>query len=151
MKLNFWLLKVEKLLHTEDTSLKKESGKHKKKWYFEGKIDIRYLEKCIKSGFVSTAGNLISKFENKIKNYTKSKNVIATINGTSAIHVTLRALEIKKNDEILMPSLNFVASAYATNYLGCIPHFVDVDKNTLGIDPIKLNKYLQEICFKTRS
>jgi len=112
------------------------------------KIDIKYLEKCIKSGFVSTAGNLISKFENKIKNYTKSKNVIATINGTSAIHVTLRALGIKKNDEILMPSLNFVASAYATNYLGCIPHFVDVDKNTLGIDPIKLNKYLQEICFK---
>ena len=44
------------------------------------KIDIKYLEKCIKSGFVSTAGNLIGKFENKIKNYTKSKNVIATIN-----------------------------------------------------------------------
>ena len=112
------------------------------------KVDNYLLKQCITSGFVSTAGSLIDKFENKIKQFTKSKNVVATIIGTSAIHVTLKALGVKENEEILMPSLNFVASAYAAKYSGCIPHFVDVNKRTLGIDPSKLRKYLKKICVK---
>ena len=62
------------------------------------------------------------------------------------MHLALVALNIKKNEEVLMPSLNYIASANATLYCGAIPHFVDVDEESLGIDPIKLKKYLNEIC-----
>ena len=83
--------------------------------------------------------------------FTKSKNVIATVNGTAAIHVALQALGVKKNDEILMPSLNYIANVNASCYLGCIPHFIDVEKDTMGIDPGKLEKYLNNITFKKKN
>ena len=113
--------------------------------------DIKSVKECIQSGYVSTAGKVINKFEDKIKKFTKSKNVIATVNGTAAIHVALQALGVKKNDEILMPSLNYIANVNASCYLGCIPHFIDVEKDTMGIDPEKLEKYLNKITFKKKN
>tara|TARA_B100000902_G_C27315235_1_gene920886 strand:+ start:2425 stop:3609 length:1185 start_codon:yes stop_codon:yes gene_type:complete len=106
------------------------------------------LAECLNSGFVSTYGNLSNKFCQKIKNITGSKYVIPIINGTSSIHLALHESGVTNNDEVLMPSLNFIASANATLYLGASPHFVEVEIDTLGVDPIKLDKYLREILFK---
>ena len=74
----------------------------------------------------------------KIKKLTKSKYVIATINGTSALHIALKLAGVSKNDEVLIPSLNFIASTNATLYCGGIPHFIDIEETTLGVDIKKL-------------
>ncbi len=110
-------------------------------------LEINYLKEAIKKKSVSRKGNFVDRFSKKIKYLTKAKYVILTSTGTSALHLALLALNIKKNDEVLMPSLNYIASANATLYCGAIPHFIDVDEESLGIDPIKLKKYLIEKCF----
>ena len=109
------------------------------------KSDWRFVKKCLEKNFVSTVGNYVNEFEQKLKKLTKSKHAIAVINGTSALHVSLEVLGVKTNDEVLMPSLNFVASANAVKYCEAIPHFVEVDEKTLGVDSIKLDKYLKKI------
>ena len=102
------------------------------------KNETTIIKKCIQNREVSSAGNFTSDLENIIKKKLKCKNVIATNSGTSALHLALLALGIKKDDEILMPSLNYIASANACLYIGATPHFVDVETKTLGIDVQKL-------------
>ena len=110
-----------------------------------GILEKKELNKCINSGFISSSGNYyINQFEKRLKKIVNSKHVIAVINGTSAIHIALKVLGIKKNDEVLMPSLNFIAAANAVLYCNAIPHFIDIEKNSLFIDPKKLKKYLEK-------
>ncbi len=108
------------------------------------------LSSCIKSGLVSTSnkGRFIKKLEGQIRNFTKSKYVVCTINGVSAIHGGLISLGLKKNDEILLPSLTFVATVHPILYIGAVPHFVDAENRTFGICAYKLEKYLKKITFK---
>ncbi len=115
--------------------------------FFNGK-EKNYLNKCLSTSFVSTYGPFVKKFEGKIKNYTKTKNVVALINGTAALQLALKSLDLKKNDEILIPSLNFIASTNATIYNNLTPHFIETEKDTLGIDVEKLDKYLERISKK---
>ena len=111
---------------------------------FFDKSETNQINECIKNRSVSTAGFYTKKFEEKIKKITKAKYAIATINATSAIHLALVALKVKSNDEVLLPALNFVASANACLYVGAVPHFVDVEYETLGIDGKKLEQYLSQ-------
>ncbi len=106
------------------------------------KLEEKYLKKCLKTNMLSTIGPYINLFEKKIKKLTKSKYVIATINGTSALHIALKLAGVSKNDEVLIPSLNFIASTNATLYCGGIPHFIDIEETTLGVDIKKLDDYL---------
>ena len=108
------------------------------------KKDEREVIKGMRTGFVSTAGKEIFEFECKIKKITKSKYVVSTINGTSAIHIGLKALGVQSNDEVLLPTISFIAPANAVLYIGAIPHFVDSDLNHFGIDPEKLDEYLKK-------
>ena len=109
--------------------------------------DFYYLKKCLKQGIVSSTGNAIirNKFEDEISNYTKSKFALATINGVSALHACLKSLNVRKNHEVLVPSITFVASVHSILYAGAIPHFVDASEDDLGIDPYKLDTYLTKI------
>ena len=107
------------------------------------KLEEKYLKKCLKTNMLSTIGPYINLFEKKIKKLTKSKYVIATINGTSALHIALKLVGVSKNDEVLIPSLNFIASTNATLYCGGIPHFIDIEETTLGVDIKKLDDYLK--------
>tara|TARA_B100000989_G_scaffold179029_1_gene134469 strand:+ start:5168 stop:6325 length:1158 start_codon:yes stop_codon:yes gene_type:complete len=109
-------------------------------------LESKYLKKAIKRKFVSRKGNFVDGFLKKIKLLTKSNYVILTSSGTSALHLALLAINLKENEEVLMPSLNYIASANATLYCSAIPHFVDVDEESLGIDPRKLDNYLSKIC-----
>ena len=110
------------------------------------KNDFDSVKKCLKTSYVSSVSNFTDIFERKLKKLTKSKFSIATINGTSAIQIAIKACGIKKNEEILIPNLNYVGSSNAAIYCGAVPHFVDVESNSLGIDTVKLEIYLKKIC-----
>ena len=127
---------------------KKKSNLHEPK--FSGK-EIDLLKKCIKSNYVSTVGPQVEIFEKKLAKLTGAKYVIACVNGTSALHLSLKSINIDKNCEVLLPSLSFVASANAVNYCGGTPHFVDSDKKTLGVNPEKLERYLEKTCTVKRN
>ena len=107
----------------------------------------KYLLKVLKKNSVSSisGGEFIDKFEKKIKNFTKAKYCVLVINGTEALHLSLIALGVKNNDEVLLPSLTFSGTANAIMYCNAIPHFVDSELETLGIDPVKLENYLKKI------
>ena len=111
---------------------------------FEGN-EWHYLKDCLDSGFVSSVGQYVEKFEQKIADFTGSKYAIALVNGTSALHLAMIVGGVKSGDEVIMPSLTFVATANAVSYTGAIPHFVDVNQLDLGIDAVKLRQYLNEI------
>ena len=96
--------------------------------------DQKEVIKGLKSGYVSSVGNDIIRFEKKLKYITKSKFIIPTINGTSALHVALKMVGVKPEDEILVPSLSFVASVNAVLYNNATPHFVDSEIDHFGID-----------------
>jgi perosamine synthetase len=107
----------------------------------------KYLLQALKKNYVSSieGGKFIDQFENKIKNFTKAKYCILVINGTEALHLSLIALGVKNNDEVLLPSLTFSGTANAVMYCNAIPHFVDSELETLGIDAKKLDDYLKKI------
>ncbi len=117
---------------------------------FIKKDDIESVNKCLKSTYISTVSNYTNFFEKKLGQFTKSKYVISTINGTSALQVAIIACGVKKDEEVLIPNLNYIASSNATLYCNAIPHYIDVEKKTLGIDIDKLNNYLKNISFKKR-
>jgi len=100
---------------------------------------------CIESGWISSLSPFVNRFEESLGNVTKADYVIATSNGTAALHIALAALGIEHNDEVLLPSLTFVATANAIKYCGAHPHFVDIDEQTLGLDSSKLEEYLHSI------
>ena len=112
--------------------------------YFD-KNEKKYLNECINSSFVSTAGKFISLFENSIKKVTKSKNIIAVLNGTVALKICLKILGIRNGDEVLVPSFTFVGTVNAIVHAGGTPHFIDSDLNNFGVDIIKLDNYLKKI------
>jgi perosamine synthetase len=115
------------------------------------KADFDSMNKCLKSSYVSTVSKFTNIFEEKIKKLTKSKYSIAIVNGTSAIQLAIMSCGIKKNDEILIPNLNYIGSTNATIYCNAIPHFVDVENETFGIDTIKLENYLKKICITRKN
>lgn len=103
-----------------------------------------YLKECLDSTFVSSVGRFVDRFELDLAEYTGAKHVVAVVNGTAALHVALLLAGVKSGDEVLIPTLTFVATANAVTYCGAIPHFVDSEESTLGIDVAKLRDYLQE-------
>ncbi|MDD2224790.1 MAG: LegC family aminotransferase [Candidatus Shapirobacteria bacterium] len=111
---------------------------------FVGK-EWEYVKECIDTKWVSSAGKFVDEFEKKIAQFTGVKYAIATSSGTAALHVALLLAGIKPNDEVLTPTLTFVATTNAIKYCNAIPHFVDSDYQTLGVNPKKLERYLKEI------
>jgi perosamine synthetase len=112
----------------------------------------KYLNDCINSSLVSTIGSLNTKsycykFEMSLKAITKSKYVILTNSGSSAIHISFLVSNIKKNDEILLPSLSYISNANSILLCGGIPHFVEICEQSLSVDLKKLEKYLSIIAF----
>lgn len=104
-----------------------------------------YVKECLDTGWVSSVGKFVDRFEQELANYTGVKRAIAVVNGTAALHVCLKLVGVEEGDEVLVPALTFIATANAVSYCGAIPHFVDSDRTTLGLDPQKLEFYLKEI------
>jgi perosamine synthetase len=102
-----------------------------------------YVKECLDTGWVSSVGKFVDRFEHDLASYTGAKHAIATVNGTAALHICYLLAGVKARDEVLMPTLTFVATANALTYCGATPHFIDSDF-ALGIDVEKLDHYLQE-------
>ncbi|MBI3771283.1 MAG: LegC family aminotransferase [Gammaproteobacteria bacterium] len=107
-----------------------------------------YVKDCLDSGWVSSVGEYVNRFERMLEEYTGVNHAIATVNGTAALHICLILAGVSADDEVLIPSLTFVATANAVRYCGAIPHFVDVDLLSLGIDTVKLRTYLEQIAIR---
>ena len=101
-----------------------------------------YLKECLDSTFVSSVGKFVDRFELDLAQYTGAKYVVATVNGTAALHIALKLAGVIQDDEVLVPALTFVATANAVVYCNATPHFVDSEESTLGIDVAKLRSYL---------
>jgi perosamine synthetase len=104
-----------------------------------------YVKNCLDEGWVSSVGKYVDQFEEKLVQYTGVNYAIAVVNGTAALHLCLKLAGIELGDEVLLPALTFVATVNTVSYSGGIPHFIDSDSKSLGIDPIKLDYYLKEI------
>jgi perosamine synthetase len=98
----------------------------------------RYLIDCFNSGWISSKGVSIERFEKKFAEFIGTKYAVATSNGTTALHLALVALGIKKGDEVLVPDLTFIACANCVTYTGAKPIFVDVESTTWNIDSSKI-------------
>jgi perosamine synthetase len=111
-----------------------------------GNLEEEIVKDCIQSTFVSSVGKYVDRFEQEIAEYTGTKHAVAVVNGTAALHISLILAGVKKDSEVLVPGLTFVATANAVCYAGAIPHFVDSEEETFGICPQKLDSYLSDTC-----
>ena len=101
-----------------------------------------YLKECLDSNYVSSVGKYVDQFEQSLANYTGAKYAISVVNGTAALQIALKLAGVNSGEEVLVPALTFVATANAVSHLGAIPHFVDSEESSLGIDVLKLREYL---------
>lgn len=127
---------------------KKKSGIHEPIF---SKKEKKYLNDCISKSLVSSAGlssnSYSKKFISKLKAITKSKYIVLTNTGSSALHTSFVVSGLRENYEILMPSLNYISNANSLLLCKGIPHFVEIEESSLGIDVPKLDKYISKISF----
>ena len=106
--------------------------------------ETRVLE-ALREGYVSYAGRQVGLFEQELARRCGTREAVAIVSGTAAIHVVLVALGIGQGDEVLCPALTFVATANAIVHSGATPHFVECSADTLAIDPQRLDQYLRRV------
>lgn len=105
----------------------------------------KYVKDCLDSGWVSSVGKYVDRFEDDLAHFTGAKRAIATSSGTSALHICMLLAGVQSGDEVLVPALTFVATVNPVRYIGAIPHFVDCEESSFGIDPEKLEVYLSDV------
>ncbi len=108
-----------------------------------------YVKDCLDTGWVSSAGEYVVRFEEELAAFTGASHAVAVVNGTAALHTALELVGVGPGDEVLMPSLTFVATANAVAQCGGVPHFVDVEDRSLGLDPAALERRLEETAERT--
>jgi len=111
---------------------------------FSGK-EWAFVKECLDTGWVSSVGKYVDRFERDLADYTGVACAVAVVNGTAALHVCLQLAGVRPQDEVLVPALTFVATANAVRYCNAIPHFVDSNEDTLGLDPFRLADYLRDV------
>lgn len=110
---------------------------------FEGN-ERQYLTDCIDSNFVSSVGEKVTEFEEKVAKFTESKYAVSTVNGTAALHVAIEIAGVKPGEEVISQALTFIATCNAISYNGASPIFIDVDLDTMGLSPLALERFLEE-------
>lgn len=113
-----------------------------------GGNEKKYLIDTIDSTFVSSVGEYVNRFEEMMCALTGARYAIATTSGTVALHLSLVGVGVKHGDEVITQPLTFVATANAISHTGAQPVFVDVDKDTMGMSPASLKKFLEEHTIK---
>lgn len=94
-----------------------------------------YLEACLSTNFVSSVGPFVGQFEEAFAAAVGSRFAVACSSGTAAIHLALLVLDVGPGDDVLVPTLTFVASANPIRYVGAVPVFVDSEVETWNLDP----------------
>jgi perosamine synthetase len=101
-----------------------------------------YLAECIDSTYVSYVGQFVTRFEDRMREYTGARFAAAMASGTVALHIALLLAGVRRDDEVLTQSLTFVATPNAISYCGAQPVFLDSERRTLGMDPDILEEFL---------
>ena len=104
-----------------------------------------YVKECLDTGWVSSVGSFVDRIERDLAAFTGASHAVATANGTAALHICMLLAGVQPGDEVLLPTLTFIATANAVSYAGATPHFVDSETTTLGVDAIKLEQHLRQI------
>lgn len=117
-----------------------------------------YLDECIDSTFVSSVGKFVDRFEEMVADYTGAARAVVCVNGTNALHMALLLAGVERDDEVLSQALTFVATANAISYIGAHPVFLDVDKDTMGLSPTSVERWLSAsteirdgVCYNKRT
>lgn len=105
-----------------------------------GGNELKYVTDAVSTGWISSAGSYVSKFEQSFADYCDVKYGVGVCNGTVAIHLALTALGIGKGDEVIIPAFTMIATAFAVCYTGAKPVFIDADKDTWNIDVSKIEE-----------
>jgi perosamine synthetase len=134
-ELDIWIAAIEHVLGAATRPV----ALHEPKF---GQRERELVLDCIDTNWVSTGGKYVSLFEQQVAEFTGAKHAIAIVNGTAALHAALLLEGIGSGDEVLVPSITFVATANAVSHVGAMPHFCDSAWDTLGIDPVALDAHL---------
>ncbi|OLE77539.1 MAG: aminotransferase DegT, partial [Bacteroidetes bacterium 13_1_20CM_4_60_6] len=105
-----------------------------------GLREREYVLDCVESGWISSVGKYIAAFEERFARFCNVEHAIATNNGTTALHLALVALGVKPDDEVLVPTVTYIATANAVRYCHATPILVDVCADTMTIDPTQIEK-----------
>jgi aminotransferase in exopolysaccharide biosynthesis len=106
--------------------------------------EASYVQNSVQSTIVSSIGKYVDKFEFELEKYTNSPKAVVTVNGTSALHLSLLLADVKQGDYVITQSLTFIATCNAINYCGAKPILIDVDIDTLGLSPSNLKEWLSK-------
>ncbi|MCJ7581147.1 MAG: DegT/DnrJ/EryC1/StrS family aminotransferase [Candidatus Aminicenantes bacterium] len=106
----------------------------------------KYVSQCIETGWISSAGEFIQRFEHDFSHFLKVKYAVTTTSGTTALHLALISLGIGPDDAVFIPDLTMIAVPYAVLYTGASPVPIDVDPETYNINPLKIREYLTSQC-----
>ena len=113
-----------------------------------GELEKAYLVDCIDSGYVSSVGAYVERFEKELAEFSAAKNVVATSSGTTALHLALLATGVQPGDIVIVPAITFVATANAVAHCGATVMALDVEGQSMGLDPRILSQFLER---ETRS
>lgn len=105
-----------------------------------------YIKECLDSGWVSSVGSFVDRFEKEVAEYLGVKNAVATVNGTAALHVALLVAGVEPNDEVLVSDLTFISPVNAIRYANAWPVLVDAEKNYWQLDINKLSNWIEREC-----
>ncbi|MDD5773374.1 MAG: LegC family aminotransferase [bacterium] len=110
----------------------------------------KYIKDCLDTGWVSSVGSYVDRFEKMLAGYTGTKYAVAVVNGTSALHVSLIACGVCSGDEVIVPTLTFIAPVNTVRYCGAYPVFMDCDAETLCLDIQKLIDFFKNECAQNK-
>jgi len=105
-----------------------------------------YVKECLDTNWVSSVGSYVDRFEKLTAERVGTKYAVATVNGTSALHIALMLAGVEANDEVLVSSLTFIAPANTIRYVGAWPVFIDAEPEHWQIDPAKVGEFLENDC-----
>ncbi len=111
----------------------------------------KYIKECLDTGWVSSVGKFVGDFERKVAQYIGCPFAVATVNGTAALHLSLIASDISPRDEVIVPTLTFIAPINVVRYCGANPIFMDCEKETLCLDIGKASDFLTQECVRKRN
>ncbi|RME03545.1 MAG: aminotransferase DegT, partial [Deltaproteobacteria bacterium] len=106
----------------------------------------RYVRECLDTNWVSSVGAFVERFEREVAARVGARYGVATASGTAAIHIALLVSGVGPGDEVLLPTLTFIAPANAIRYVGAVPLLLDVDPVTWQLDPEKTIDFLEKEC-----
>lgn len=107
--------------------------------------ELKYVEETIKTQWISTAGEYVNRFENDVAKYVNAKGAVSCQNGTSGLHISLILSDVTNEDEVIVPTLTFIAAVNPVKYVGAEPIFMDCD-DSLCLDPEKLSEFCEDEC-----